>query len=121
MARNKPGQVRDADAPHVPTTPDPRDPHGEPGSHLVEPGTDDDGRVHAGIVELTDPAPVVGSATTEAPEPKPVRYVVEQGGNVVIGGACVLLREGKVLDARSYDIQSLLKAGGRIRLRLLED
>jgi hypothetical protein len=73
-------------------------------------------------------APLVDGAPAHRPGPRPhvphveppAKYVVEQGGNVVLGGHIVNLRPGKVLDPRSYDVGTLLKEPS-IRLRKLEE
>lgn len=96
---------------------------GEPGGRSLEPATRNEAGelVPLSMPPLIDPAPVVGSVLPydPPPEPPPVRYVVEEGGNVIIDGHVVNLRKGKVLDGRSFSIGKLVDHP-TIKLRLLE-
>jgi hypothetical protein len=64
---------------------------------------------------------VVADATaghqTEGPIVK--RYLVTKGGQVLVNGMRTLVKEGKVLDARNYDIAHLQRQG--IRLQRYEE
>lgn len=133
MARNKPGNIPDEPAPPSEVAGG-RASKGSTGlrmgenvGHAIEPGlvTEDPEtgeRVEIPVAPLVDPAPVSDGVSFEdpnAPGPaQPERYEILEKRNVVLHGHVVLLKVGKVVDGRSFDI-ARLKAEG-VKLRRLE-
>jgi hypothetical protein len=123
VARNKPTKgAAPADAP--PPAPPPEGAQGRPGGRFVEPaqrplsaeGVPAFGERDAPMVPLAEQAPIVVAEPPPPPpdSPAPVaprRWVVAVGGRCMVGGHVVVLKAGKVLDPRSYDVEAVRRAG----------
>lgn len=79
----------------------------------------------APLPPLVHPAPQQGAPiklqrTDDAEQPpKPARYRVTRGGQVMFRGDRVALRVGKVVDSRHYDVKHLLQQG--VELQRIDD
>jgi hypothetical protein len=67
-------------------------------------------------IDLVSDNPVVATVIPErrVELPLPARYRVLETGNVMYAGNRVILRKGKIVDARSYDLDVLRSQGIRL-------
>ena len=68
-----------------------------------------------GEIPLVSQNDVVATAcnanNSDADVPEPQRYRVKQTRRIMCKGGLVFLREGKVIDARTYDLDNLIAQG----------